>query len=121
MVSDSTMLQWFNIIKALINVGINEEKLHYVNPFSKVQFSAAKKPTEGKRPFTLQEIKLFKDKMLEIYLMCLTRLPPGEVASRKQEDVVDGMISIDDQPEIAWRPKTMSSLRGVPLPPEEFG
>ncbi len=34
--------------------------------------------------------------MLEIYLMCLTRLPPGEVASRKQEDVVDGMISIDD-------------------------
>ncbi len=53
MVSDSTMLQWFNIIKALINVGINEEKLHYVNPFSKVQFSAAKKPTEGKRPFTL--------------------------------------------------------------------
>ena len=115
-VSDATILVRFKTLKALINVGINEEKLFYVNPFNKVKFSAAKKPSEGKRPFTLEEMKMLKKEIPEIYLMCLTSLRPSEVASRSPQDVSDSIILIDDQPSIDWRPKTMSSYRRVPLP-----
>ena len=41
---------------------------------------------------------------------------PGEYVSRREKDLIDGIISIQDEPDIPWQTKNISSIRRVPMP-----
>ena len=119
-VADSTVVVRFRALSTLVNVGINEEKLFFTNPFNKVKFTASKSPSEGKRPLTMEELFLVKKELPAVFLMSLTSLRPSELASRGPDDLKDGILLVNDQPSIDWRPKTPSSYRRVPFPLTDY-
>ena len=92
------------------------------NPFQNFPYSPAQKKVDERREFTDVEMKIIKKQCPEVFMMCLTSLRSGELASRLSTDIQGNMLVVDEQPTVMindtehWRPKTLTSYRRVPIP-----
>ena len=111
----------FKLLQGLFTVLLKADHV-LQNPFQAVGYTVAESLESGKREFTDNELKIIKVECPEVFLMCLTSLRPGELASRLPADLDGDMLIIDEQPSLKisptehWRPKTLSSYRRVPVP-----
>ena len=97
---------------------ITRDKLDTINPFRAVKYSPQIPLSEQRRPFTDQEINIIHKKHPHIFYMLMTGLRSGEFYSRVETDLRSGFLTIDDQPSKDWSPKTRSSYRRLPVPPQ---
>ena len=111
----------FKLLQGLFTVLLKADHV-LQNPFQAVGYTVAESLESGKREFTDAELKIIKVECPEVFMMCLTSLRPGELASRLPADLDGDMLIIDEQPSLKisptehWRPKTLSSYRRVPVP-----
>ena len=112
-----TSLQtYFRFLSAMYQIGIYEEKLDGPNPFHMVQFSAQTKREDKRKSFTDEQLRDLHKSNSCLFLLAITGMRPGEYVSRRPKDLTDGMISIQDEPDIPWQTKNESSIRRVPMP-----
>lgn len=111
-------------LSALIQCGINVDRIDCVNPFSQVHYSAQVKLENKKKSFNDQQLKELITDNSNLLWLCITGMRPGEYCSRREKDLVrasssslvNSIISIQDEPDIPWRTKNISSIRRVPMP-----
>lgn len=112
-----TSLQtYFRFLSAMYQIGIYEEKLEGLNPFKQVRFTAQIKREDKRKSFTDEQIRELHKSNSCLFLLAITGMRPGEYVSRRPKDLKDGMISIQDEPDIPWQTKNDSSIRKVPMP-----
>ena len=104
---------------AVFEALITRDKIDTINPFKAVKYQPEIPLAEQRRPFTDKEIKVIHQKHPHVFYMLMTGLRSGEFYSRIEEDLCKGFLVIDDQPsKDNWSPKTRSSYRRLPVPPE---
>ena len=108
------------LLQSLIQTGIQCDVLDIsVNPFTLVSFSGATREEDRRRAFDLRtELPILKtSKYWPVFRLLIgSSLRIGELSSRRpEEDIVDGVVIVRDNPAMDWRPKTASSYRRIPL------
>ena len=103
-------------LSALIKAGIDAGRFDIINPFTQVPYSAQTKLEDKRLSFNDEQLNELRRDNSYLYWLCMTGMRPGEYVSRRPKDLVDGIITIQDEPDINWRTKNNSSIRRVPMP-----
>ena len=114
--SPTTVMTRCQQLSALIQCGINVDRLDCVNPFSQVSYSAVAKTENKRKSFADEQLKELHKDNSQLFLLCMTGMRPGEYCSRREKDIINNIIWIQDEPDIPWQTKNLASIRRVPKP-----
>lgn len=114
--SPTTVMTRCQQLSALIQCGINVDRLDCVNPFSQVSYSAVAKTENKRKAFSDDQLKELHADNSQLFVLCMTGMRPGEYCSRREKDILNNIISIQDEPDIPWQTKNLASIRRVPKP-----
>ena len=112
--SATTVAGNFRLIKSVMQVLADEDRIES-NVFGSVTYTASTDQEDARRPFTDDELIVIRRHLPHVFTLVMMGLRAGELASRMPKDIENGMLIIDDQPSMNWRPKTLSSYRRVPM------
>ncbi len=110
----TTVAAKYRLLRAVMQVLVDEDKLSH-NVFSTIAYTARANKDDARRPFTDEELKIIHAHCPRVFKLCMLGLRVGEYVSRQQPDLKDGVLSIDEQLQFDWRPKTLTSYRRVPV------
>ena len=103
-------------LSALFTCGIQTDRLDCINPFSQISYTAQPKIDDKRKAFTDTQLQELYENNSNLFWLSLTGMRPGEYVSRRNKDLLDNIISIQDEPDIPWQTKNIASIRRVPMP-----
>ena len=74
--------------------------------------------SSNRRAYTDDELCLIYEQLKPCFWLSVTGMRPGELENGVQEQGIMVVTEADDDDEDGWRPKTLTSYRRVPLPPD---